>query len=124
MSKDDLELIFGEALLADEFGAKDQSDGEKRAAARRWFQAQLSGLRTLVCQNPSIAGYLGPEAKDRNALLSVLIDILGSQYGQTVPVAALSAQVLHYGIDKLCTCSESGSGPQSGLRRSRLTSVL
>ncbi|MEU5069179.1 hypothetical protein AB0G95_34630 [Streptomyces virginiae] len=104
LSQDELELIIGAALLADEFGAKDQSDGERRAAARRWFLAQLSSLRALVCQHPAIVEHLGPEAKDRNAVLSVLIDILGSRYGQTVPVAALSAQLLHYGIDKLCPC--------------------
>ncbi|MFF3340366.1 hypothetical protein [Streptomyces flavidovirens] len=101
-SPDELDLVLGEVLLADGFGAKDPSDSEKRAAARRWFQANLAGFRALICGNTAVKLALSSDNRDRNSLLSALIDVLGSQYGMTVPVTALSAQIVHYGVDKLC----------------------
>lgn len=46
---DELDLLLGEALVADEFGAKDLSDTEKRAAGRRWFDAHLAEFRQAIC---------------------------------------------------------------------------
>jgi len=49
-----------------------------------------------------------PEKKDRNATLGALVEILGSHYGMTVPVAALSVMIMHYGVDKLCPAFDTG----------------
>ncbi|MER7623831.1 hypothetical protein [Streptomyces sp. NPDC126503] len=99
---DELDLIIGAALLADDFGAKDYSESEKRAAARRWFRANLAEFRSLVCGNEAVNRAFSSKNKDRNTLLSALADVLASRYGMQVPVAALSAQLLHFGLEKLC----------------------
>jgi hypothetical protein len=102
--------VIGEALLAEGFGAKDPSDSDRRAAARRWFRANLSEFKALICGNQAVAAAFTPTNRDRNALLSALVDVLGSQYGMTVPVTALSAQIVHYGLDKLCPSLERSPG--------------
>lgn len=109
-SPDELDLLIGGALLAEGFGAKDPSDSDRRVAARRWFQANLSEFRALICGNQAVAAAFTPSGRDRNALLSALVDVLGSQYGMTVPVTALSAQIIHYGVDKLCPSLEQSTG--------------
>jgi len=101
-SPEEIEVLIGEALLADDFGAKDASDAERRAVARRWFEANLGAFRMLVCGSAALRAVFGAGKKDRNALLGALADVLGSQYGMTVPVTALSAMIIHYGLDKLC----------------------
>ena len=99
----EIEILIGEALLADDFGAKDASEAEKRAVARRWFEANLDTFRALVCGSAALRAVFGSKKKDRNALLGALADVLGSQYGLTIPVTALSAMIIHYGVDKLCS---------------------
>ncbi|MEV5433187.1 hypothetical protein [Streptomyces sp. NPDC052701] len=109
-SSDELDLVIGGALLAEGFGGKDPSDSDRRVAARRWFQANLSQFRELICGNQTIAAAFASSGRDRNALLTALVDVLGSQYGMTVPVTALSAQIIHYGVDKLCPSLERSTG--------------
>lgn len=106
---DEIEIVLGEALLGDEFGAKDASDAEKRRIARRWFEENLASFREHVCGSGLVKEALtGPGKKDRNAILGALVDILGSHYGMTVPVAALSVMIMHYGLDRLCPAIAGG----------------
>jgi hypothetical protein len=108
-SIDEIEVIVGEALLADDFGTKDASEAEKRQVARRWFENNLAAFRAHVCGSEVVKqGIAGPAKKDRNALLGALVDVLGSHYGTTVPVAALSVMIIHYGIDRLCPALGTG----------------
>ncbi|MVZ99276.1 hypothetical protein F8568_002510 [Actinomadura sp. LD22] len=95
----EVEVMIGEALLADGFGAKDANDAEKRLVARRWFQANMEAFRAAVCGSGSVVAGAN---KDRNALLGALVDVLGSRFGVTVPVAAVSVMIMHYGVDRLC----------------------
>jgi hypothetical protein len=99
-----LEIIIGDALLAEEFGSKEHSDAEKRSVARRWFENNLDAFRRQVCGSSTVVqAAIGPAKKDRNALLGALVDVLGTLYGATVPVAALAAMIVHYGVDRLCS---------------------
>lgn len=109
MSPAEIEIIVGEALLADEFGAKDAGDAEKRKVARRWFENNLPSFRERVCGAELVSEVLrGPNKKDRNALFGALVDVLGAHYGVTVPVAALSVMIMHYGVDRLCPSGAGG----------------
>jgi hypothetical protein len=54
LSHQELDLLLGEALYADDFGAKDPSPAEKRRQAENWFveaaftAASLKGARTCL----------------------------------------------------------------------------
>jgi hypothetical protein len=103
MSSDELEVFIGTALLRDEFGSKDVSDAEKRAVAQRWFSSNLDEFRTAICGSGIIQDKLfGPQHAERNLLFGAVVDALGALRGLPVPVAALSAQVIHYGLRQLC----------------------
>jgi hypothetical protein len=101
---DELDLLLGEALVADEFGAKDLSDTEKRAAGRRWFDAHLAEFRHAICvESPLRAKLFSAEKMERTALFAAVVDTLGTgALGLPVPVAVLSARLIKYGLDKLC----------------------
>ena len=101
-STDELDLLLGEALVADEFGAKDLSDVEKRAAARRWFDAHVKEFQHAVCTSSIRTKIFAPKKTDRNTLFASVLDALGKLAGIPVPVAVLTARLIHYGLDQLC----------------------
>jgi hypothetical protein len=102
-----IELIIGEALLEDDFGSKPAGDEEKRAIARRWFESNLASFQRLICASAVVReAVLSPANKDRNALIGALIDVLNASFGLTVPVAALSVMIIHYGLGRLCPALE------------------
>ena len=101
-STDELDLMLGEALTADDFGAKDLSDIEKQATARRWFTLHLKDFQHALCISPIRTKIFSAKQVDRNALFAAVIDTLGKLAGLSVPVAVLSARIIHYGLDQLC----------------------
>jgi hypothetical protein len=103
MSPHELDLDIGSSLLEDTFGAKDATDAEKRAAAADWFHANLGRFRNGVCGNQLIRKDLfGDDKQDRNVLFGTVIDTLAKLGGFPVPVAAIAAKLIHYGLDQLC----------------------
>jgi hypothetical protein len=103
MTPQDLELTIGALLLEDTLGAKSATDAEKRSAAGEWFAANLGRFRQGVCWNQRIRKDLfGKDKQDRNLLFATVIDALTALGGFPVPVAAISAQLIHYGLDRLC----------------------
>jgi hypothetical protein len=107
---DQIEIVIGEALLAGELGSKDASDEQKRSVAQRWFARNLDTLRTLVCDSGALKKTAaGSHNKDRNTLVAALVDVLGTHFGSTVPVAALSVMIIYYGLDTLCPNFESAN---------------
>lgn len=103
MSTDQLDIILGEALVRDEFGAKDRSDVEKRTTAQRWLSFNLDKLRIALCSSsPVRKALVSPETEKRDLLFAAVIDALGTMRGLPVPVTVLSARMVHYGIDRLC----------------------
>lgn len=107
MTPQDLDLAIGASLLEDAFGAKPTTDAEKRSAAMEWFTANLERFRRGVCGNQTIRKVLfGTDKQDRNVLFGTLIDTLSRLGGFPVPVAAIAAKLIHYGLDRLCDQKE------------------
>ncbi len=98
-----LDVMLGEALTAEEFGAKDLSDTEKQAASRRWLTANLDRLRGAVCGSRLKGELFSHDAADRTLLFASVIDALGTiAVGLPVPATVLSARLIQYGLDQLC----------------------
>lgn len=103
MSPHDLDLDIGGSLLQDTFGAKPATDAEKRSAAVEWFEANLGRFRKGVCGNQVIRSDLfGKDKQERNVLFGTVVDTLAKLGGFPVPVAAIAAKLIHYGLDQLC----------------------
>jgi len=109
-SPDDLDLEIGRYLLADELGSKKVGDEEARSVGRRWFALQIEKLRSAVCDSDVVKNHLsGSQVKTRNELFAAVVDVLLKMSGLAgVPVATLGARLIHYGIEQLCTCNDSG----------------
>ena len=104
MSPHELELAIGGSLVEDTFGAKPATDAEKRSAATEWFSANLGRFRNGVCGNQLISSQLfGKDKQDRNVLFGTVIDTLARIGGFPVPVAAIAAKLIHYGLGELCS---------------------
>jgi hypothetical protein len=108
-SADEIDLILGEELVADEFGAKDLTDVEKQATGRRWFASHLGEFRQALCGSSIRTKVFAPAKSDRNALFAAVVDTLAKAAGWPVPVAVLSAKLIHYGLDQLCEGGEPSS---------------
>ncbi len=106
MSSAELDLLLGESLVAEEFGAKELSAVEKQAAARRWFASHLHDFQQVLCVSPVRTSIFSADKADRNTLFAAVVDTLGKVTGLPVPVAVLSARIIHYGLDKLCAETE------------------
>ena len=113
MSLDELDLLIGESLMEGELGMKPPSNAEKRRAAQKWFEINLKRFSGVVCSNKIVKDYLlGKENKTRNELLAAVIDTLLKLGGfGTIPVAVLSARIIHFGLDRLCSLNKKGSKP-------------
>ena len=104
-SIDELDQLIGQYLLADDLGFKSFTQKEFRETAQRWFAMRLGEIRKLVCTNPKVQKLLTSKSKqDRNELFCAVVDALLTFAGcDHIPIAALAARLLHYGIDSLCT---------------------
>jgi len=103
LSDNEIDLIIGEAILSQTFGAKPQSDDEKRALARNWFVAHLPVFANAICdRNGPVQKLAGAEQKDRNLLIGEILDVVLKSIGVPVPVGALTVKIVHFGIDRLC----------------------
>ena len=101
-SPDELDIMLGDALVAEEFGAKDLTDVEKQATARRWFVSNLGRFRQAICDSPVRTKIFAAGKSDRNLLFAAVVDALLKVAGLPVPPAVLSAKIIHYGVDQLC----------------------
>lgn len=103
MSSHELDLAIGGELTRDGLGAKDLSDAEKISAAQRWFDVSRGRLRGQICTDPTIRGTLfGRDKQERNVLFASVFDIVARIGGFPVPVGAITAKLIHYGLDQLC----------------------
>lgn len=46
--------------------------------------------------------FVGKDKKERNLLIAEALDVVLNGLGVPVPVAALTAKLLHYGVDRMC----------------------
>lgn len=103
MAPQDLDISIGTSLLEGTFGAKAATDEEKQSATAQWFAANLERFRKSVCGSDLIRKKLfGKDQQDRNVLFGTVIDTLAKLGGFPVPVAAIAAKLIHYGLDQLC----------------------
>jgi hypothetical protein len=109
---------MGDALFAYEFGSKPASDSEKREVARRWFEVQKARLQEVICGNKLIRELLfAKNQQERNVLFASVIDALTCHFGSSpVPVAVISAKLIHYGLDRLCEGTDSAGSKQDGTK--------
>jgi hypothetical protein len=54
LSEAELDLRLGDALYADDFGAKPATDADRRRRAEHWFASQLGEFRHAVCGQPFV----------------------------------------------------------------------
>ena len=103
-SIDQLDLEIGRSILAEELGSKEASDREARSTAHRWLLTNIDRFRSSICSSPIVCEQLmGKNTKSRNELFAAVMDALLQIGGLgPVPVASLTARLLHYGLENLC----------------------
>ncbi len=102
LSFDELSIIIGNSLTEEALGSKPLKDSEKMEVGKNWFAANLGKIKELVCNNEIIQQQVFKEGnKERNLLYAAVIDVISSYYG-SLPVSALSAMIINYGLGKLC----------------------
>jgi len=108
LDRNDLDVLIGDFLLAEELHSKDFGDDEKRNLGVRWFRLRLSQLRAAICGNQAIEAAV--ESGETNLLAAAVVDaILHSSVGLDVPVTVLAAKVIQVGIRRICSHGEEGS---------------
>lgn len=108
--QEDLETRLGEYLLKDFLGTKPPGVSDKRNAARLWLESQKAAFRDLICNSPEVLSLVGRGGltRDRNLLFFAVYDALAPRYG-LAPIGSLTAMLIHYGIDALCSWEGQGS---------------
>jgi hypothetical protein len=102
MSNDELELLVGDRLLVDSFGAQPPTVEARRGLARSWFSQNLATFRAQVCGRDFVSNYMASKhAQDRLLLLGSIMDAIAGFVG-VVPVAAAAAMIINYGLESLC----------------------
>lgn len=104
LSEQELDLRLGEALYADDFGAKDPSDADKRRRAENWFSAQRSRLQQAVCSQPYVQRYVQKKDAVERELFDAVLAAVAALAGIPVPVGVLAAKIVRYGVANLCPC--------------------
>jgi hypothetical protein len=103
LDSDALYAAIGRAVLATELKSKEPSDEESRDVGRAWFEQNLDTFRKAVCTSVAVRRLIfGPGKAERNMLFAAVIDTLAAAGGFQVPVAVVSAQLVHYGLGRLC----------------------
>jgi hypothetical protein len=103
-STDELDLVIGRYLLADQLGSKPVADAEAKAAAGRWLASNMARFRQGVCGHAIVQAHLlDKKAQNRNELFAAMVDALLRVPGLgQIPIAVLAARLVHYGVGQLC----------------------
>jgi hypothetical protein len=103
LDPDTLDIMLGRAVLAGELKSAPPGDEESRSAGRAWFERNLAELRKAVCTSVHVRRLaFGPDKVERNMLFAAIVDTLATIGKFPVPLAVVSAQIMHYGLGKLC----------------------
>jgi hypothetical protein len=101
MNEEELLFIIGESLLQDTLSERTPDRRSVAQTARRWFAGNIDRLKKMICENAQVCAQFNSDQNDRNVLFGIIFDCLaGTVWG--VPVGALTAQVLVYGLPRLC----------------------
>lgn len=104
LSAQQLDVLLGEALYADDFGAKEPSESDKRRRGENWFAAQTAQLQQAVCGHAAVQRYVTNKDAIERELFDAVLSALASLVGMPVPVAVLAAKIVRYGVTNLCGC--------------------
>jgi len=107
LSDADLDLRLGEALYADDFGAKAPTDADKRRRAEHWFDAQRTRLQQAVCTHPFVKNYVSSKDAVERELFDAVLAAVAAMAGLPVPGGVLAAKIVRYGITNLCARSDA-----------------
>ena len=107
LSEAELDLRLGDALYADDFGAKDPTDADKRRRAEHWFASQLGEFERAVCAQGVVKRYLEKKDGAERELFDALVAALAALTGVRVPVGVLAAKIVRFGVTRLCTSEPS-----------------
>jgi hypothetical protein len=102
LSDTELDTLLGDALYADDFGAKAPTDAEKIRRAQRWFTSQMGEFRRVVCSQRMVQSYLDKKDSAERELFDAVVAALASMTGLPVPVSALAAKIVRFGVSNLC----------------------
>lgn len=100
LSESELWLLLGQEISPG-LGSRDPKF--LIAAAKAWFDARISDIRTAVCGNGTVTQARASE--DRGVLLSALYDVIAPLLGG-IPAATVTVLILRYGLDRLCGPAE------------------
>jgi len=103
LSETELDALVGDALYAEDFGAKAPTDAEKIRRARRWFASQMIEFRQVVCTHHIVERYLEKKDSAERELFDAVVTALASLSGMPVPVSAVAAKIVRYGVSNLCS---------------------
>jgi hypothetical protein len=107
----ELDALLGDALYAEDFGAKAPTDAEKIRRGQRWFASQLTEFRQVVCTHRIVDRYLEKKDSAERELFDAVVTALASLTGIPVPVSALAAKIVRFGVSNLCSgTTVSGQG--------------
>jgi hypothetical protein len=101
MGEDDLLFVIGESLLRDTLSERPSDRRSVLQTAQRWFTGNLGTFKKMICENSHVCAQLSSDKNDRNVLFGIVFDCLAGTVWD-VPVGALTAQILVYGLPKLC----------------------
>ena len=98
----ELDRLLGEALYANDFGAKPPTEAEKVRRAQRWFASQMGEFRRVICGHPIVDRYLQQKDSVERELFDAVATALASLTGVPVPISALAAKIVRFGVSNLC----------------------
>ena len=106
-----LYTLIGRAVLASELKSAEPGDEESRSTGRAWFEQNLDTFRRAVCTSVRIRQQVfAPGKVERNMLFATVVDALAAIGGFPVPVMVISAQIVHFGLGRLCPNLSGAAG--------------
>ena len=105
LTEQELDLRLAEPSDADDFGAKDPTDADKRRRAEHWFTAQKAQFQQTVCSQPYVLRYVQKKDAIERELFDAVLSAVAALAGIPVPVGVvLAAKIVRYGVTNLCPC--------------------
>ena len=112
LTEQELDMRLGEALCADDFGAKDLTDADKRRRAENWFSARKGQFQKAVCSDSFVQNYVQNKNAVERELFDAVLSALVVLVGIPVPIGVLAAKIVRYGVTNLCPCTTPDGEPR------------
>jgi hypothetical protein len=96
---DELFLLVGKELFADEAGALQLNPKQLIERAKVWFRQLVFEIKPKLCGNSAIKAI--HDKSDSVALIGAIVDVVAKQYDFPAP-ATIATLVARIGLNKLC----------------------